>query len=205
MKSEHRDKTDRSISQLVQSFRNLKIHILAPPGLETNDISQHLRRMGCSATTSWPPLVEDVANVDLVFLLVRPLIEDQVPFDWDTENPPAALIAIADYENPLMVEKTLALQAQSTIATPLRPFGVLIDVLLSYSNFRREETRRKQNAKLKKRIRMSEKVEEAKLIVARHEGVSLDQAYAAIRQCAMNKRLGIDEIVDAVVVRGSLP
>lgn len=205
MKLEQKGKPDRSISELVQSFRGLKIHILAPPGLEANDITQHLRRMGCSATRSWPPMVEDVTDVDLVFLLVRPLIEDDVTFSWDSENPPAALIAIADYENPLMVEKTLALQAQSTIATPLRPFGVLLDVLLSYSNFKREEMRRRQVVKLKKRIRMSEKVEEAKLIVSQREGVSLDQAYAVIRQCAMNKRVSIDVIVDAVVVGGSLP
>ncbi len=189
----------KSIRELVQCFRNLKVHLLVPPGGEADELIQHLRRMGCSAASSWPPPKEMPVGVDVIFVSIRHLIEDQTPFNWDVDDPPSALVAIADYENPLMIEKILSLRAQSTIAMPLRTFGMLMDVLLSVANFKREEDLRKKVARLEDKVRFSDKIERAKSIVAERHGVSHDQAYSILRQSAMKKRSTISAIADSIV------
>jgi len=193
------DRPSKPIRELVQSFRTLRIHLLVPPGGEADELIQHLRRMGCSAVTSWPPPPESEIDADVVFISMRQLIEDQTPFDWNVEAPSAALVAIADYENPLMVEKTLSLNAQSIITMPLRTFGVLMEVLLSFANFKREQDRRAQIRRLEEKVRFSDKIERAKSIVAEQHGVSRDEGYTLLRRSAMRQRVTISEIVDELI------
>ncbi|WP_188129743.1 ANTAR domain-containing response regulator [Roseivivax sediminis] len=177
----------------------MRIHLLVPPGGEANELIQHLRRMGCSAVTSWPPPPQAEIDADVVFISIRHLIEDPPPFDWNVEDPSAALIAIADYENPLMVEKTLSINAQSIITMPLRTFGVLMEVLLSVANFKREQERRAHIRRLEEKVRFSDKIEKAKAIVARQHGVNRDEGYTLLRQFAMRKRVTIAEIVEELI------
>lgn len=193
------NRPSKPIRELVQHFRALNVHLMVPPGGEADELIQHLRRMGCSAASSWPPPRDMPMDVDVIFVSIRHLIEDQTPFNWYVEDPPSALIAIADYENPLMIEKILSLQAQSTIAMPLRTFGVLMDVLLSVANFKREEALRKQVTRLEDKARFSDRIESAKSILAQKHGVSHDEAYSFLRQIAMKRRSTISAIVDEIV------
>ncbi len=189
----------RPIRELVQCFRNLSVQLCVPPGGEADELLQHLRRMGCPASNSWPPPTDTPMGIDVVFISIRHLIEEQTPFHWNVEDPPSALIAIADYENPLMVEKILALRAQSTIAMPLRTFGVLMDVLLSVANFKRDEERRKQVMRLEEKLRFSDKIELAKVALAQEHGVSHDEAYAMLRQSAMENGVTITAVVQSII------
>lgn len=172
---------------------------MIPPGRESDEFLMHLQRMGCRVEVQWPPPPEMPADLDIVFVAVRPLIEDDIAFAWSAESPPAALIAVVDYENPLIVEATLHLRAQATIGMPFRPFGVLIDVLLSVANFKREKSQKGKINKLNAKIKSLSDIEKAKEIVAGRYNVSGDIAYKIIRNQAMNKRATVESIVSAIM------
>lgn len=123
---------------LVKDLRSLRVLLLQPESSEGKDLWEHLNRIGCNVRSHWPPPAEIPEDTDVVFLFVRPLVEGDVSFKWDADDPPAVLIAIVDYENPTVVEKMLRLRAQAVIGLPLRSFGVLANVLLSINNHKRE-------------------------------------------------------------------
>lgn len=195
----YRDQRGRKpIAELIRNFRSLRILACLPPSDERDEFLSHLRRMGSRAEVQWPPPLEMPASLDVVFLAVRPLIENDIDFNWNTDAPPAALIAVVDYENPLIAEAVLSLNAQATIGIPFRSFGVMIDVLLSIANFKREQKMRLSIQKMRSKISMLKEIEKAKEIVAQRYAVDGDVAYKIIRQEAMNKRVSVESVVRAI-------
>jgi AmiR/NasT family two-component response regulator len=189
----------KSIAELIRNFRSLRMLCLVPPGPESDEFIQHLKRMGCNVDLQWPPPHDLPDNLDVVFLAVRPVIEEDIAFNWKPDQMRAALIALVDYENPLIVEATLHLKAQSTIGMPFRSFGVMIDVLLSVANFKRERALLLKAQRLASKINMLAEIEKAKSIMAEKYGIDGDFAYEIIRKQAMNRRTTIESIARTIV------
>jgi len=189
----------KSVAELIRSFRSLQIVAFMPESAEGTDVLAHLKRMGSQVSQQWPPPKTVPPDIDVVFIAVRPLIEDDIEFDWDINDPPAALVAIVDYENPLIAEATLNLNVQATIGMPFRPFGLMINVLLSIANFKREQKLVADAKTLKSKMMSVYDTERAKLIVSQKYAVGGDAAYKIIRKQAMNKRTSIESIVQAII------
>jgi AmiR/NasT family two-component response regulator len=193
-----------SISALIRDFRALDALVLMPPGPEGDELTQHLRRIGCRHRVMWPPPEPLPAGVDVVFVAVRPIIEERAAFAWDADDPPACLIAVVDYENPLIMERVLTLQAQGVIGLPLRPIGVMTNVLLGVASHTRSRRLKARFNRVYARLRARTIVERAKLIVAARRGVPPQQAYALIREQAMNRRATVEEVARGIVAASEI-
>jgi AmiR/NasT family two-component response regulator len=188
-----------SVSAIIRDLRSLRVLLLHPRDQEAESLLQHLNRIGCRAQTLWPPPREIPRDIDMVFLAVRPVVEDKIEFDWNSDDPPAVLIAIVDYENPVIVEKLLSLKAQAAIGLPLRPFGILANMLISLTNHRREGRLRHRAARLEAKLRARRDIDRAKAILRATHQVSEQRAYEIIREQAMNKRTTIEAIASAII------
>lgn len=189
----------RTISALIRNMRNLRILLLHPYDSEGEELMKHLNRIGCQVMTRWPPLPETPRDVDVVLLAVRALVENNLEFHWDPDDPPAALMALVDYENPIIVERVLRLKAQAVIGLPLRPFGILANLLLSTTNHKRERKLALRIKRLKSKLSAYRDIDEAKNILIRIHGVSEAQAYQIIRDQAMNRRTTVEAIATAII------
>lgn len=190
---------DRFDPIVVKDLCRLRVLLLQPENRENEELSQHLNRIGCLVRRCWPPPVNIQDNVDVVLISAGPLVEDNIELNWDADDPSAVLIAVVDYENPIVVEKMLRLRVQAVIGLPLQTFGVLATVLLSVNNHRREARLRLRAARLAEKLRAQRDIDKAKSILMAIRSIPEDAAYNALREQAMNKRTTIEAIASAVV------
>jgi len=184
---------------IIDDLRSLTVLIVYPKSIEGEELWEHLTRIGCQIQTCWPPPIEIPKNIDVVFLFVRPIVEGEYTFNWNTEKPPAVLIGIVDYENPSMLEKILSLQAQAVIGLPLKPFGILANIMLSVTNHRREIKISDRLARVNSKMKAYRDIDKAKLFLMNSRDITEDSAYEFIREQAMNKRTTIEAMALAII------
>ena len=192
-------KKNSKAPMIINDLRSLTMLIVYPKSTEGEELWEHLTRIGCQIQTCWPPPKEIPKNIDVVFLFVRPIVEGEYTFNWNTENPPAVLIGIVDYENPSMLEKILSLQAQAVIGLPLKPFGILANIMLSVTNHRREIKISDRLARVNSKMKAYRDIDKAKLFLMNSRDITEDSAYEFIREQAMNKRTTIEAMALAII------
>ncbi|WP_395698086.1 ANTAR domain-containing response regulator [Methylocella sp.] len=184
---------------VVKDLRTLRVLLLQPESCEGDELLQHLHRIGCSVRRAWPPLNVIPKEVDIVFVSARPLVEDGVELHWNADDPQAVLIAIVDYENPIIVEKMLRLRAQAVIGLPLQTFGILSSILLSVNNHRREMRLRLRVERLSAKLKAQRDIDKAKAILMTANKVSEEVAYNTLRGHAMSKRTTIEAVAASLI------
>ena len=199
IKRKHKKKNNSKAPMIINDLRSLTVLIVYPKSTEGEELWEHLTRIGCQIQTCWPPPKEIPKNIDVVFLFVRPIVEGEYTFNWSTENPPAVLIGIVDYENPSMLEKILSLQAQAVIGLPLKPFGILANIMLSVTNHRREMKISDRLARVNSKMKAYRDIDKAKLFLMNSRNITEDSAYEFIREQAMNKRTTIEAMALAII------
>jgi len=192
-------KKNSKAPMIINDLRSLTVLIVYPKSKEGEELWEHLTRIGCQIQTCWPPPKEIPKNIDVVFLFVRPIVEGEYTFNWNTESPPAVLIGIVDYENPSMLEKILSLQAQAVIGLPLKPFGILANIMLSVTNHRREIKISDRLARVNSKMKAYRDIDKAKLFLMNSRNITEDSAYEFIREQAMNKRTTIEAMALAII------
>ena len=189
---------------IINDLRSLRVLIVYPKSTEGEELWEHLTRIGCEIQTCWPPPKEIPKNIDVVFLFVRPIVEGDYLFNWNTENPTAVLIGIVDYENPSMLEKVLSLQAQAVIGLPLKPFGILANIMLSVTNYRRESKLNARLTRVNSKMKAYRDIDKAKSFLMNSRNITEESAYDFIRVQAMNKRTTIEAMALAIINAGEL-
>ncbi len=184
---------------VVKDLRKLRVLLLQPESCEGEELWQHLNRIGCLVRRNWPPPEQIPQDIDVVFVAARPLVEDNIALNWNADDPHAVLIAIVDYENPIVVEKMLRFRAQAAIGLPLQPLGILSSVMLSVNNHRREARLRLRINRLTAKLRAQRNIDKAKSILMAANKVSEEVAYSTLREQAMNNRTTIEEIAESVI------
>jgi len=192
-------KKNSKAPMIINDLRSLTVLIVYPKSTDGEELWEHLTRIGCQIQTCWPPPKEIPKNIDVVFLFVRPIVEGEYTFNWNTESPPAVLIGIVDYENPSMLEKILSLQAQAVIGLPLKPFGILANIMLSVTNHRREIKISDRLARVNSKMKAYRDIDKAKLFLMNSRNITEDSAYEFIREQAMNKRTTIEAMALAII------
>lgn len=186
-------------SSLVRNLHSVRVLLIQPRDQESENLYRHLTRIGCRVQTCWPPPVIDPSAFDVVCVALRPIVEREIKFVWDAANPPAALVAVIDYENPVIVQAAVGLNAHAVIGLPLRNFGIIANLFIALKNYRSEKDQRGQIEKLNRRLSGMRAVNNAKEILMKNKGISESEAYAMIRDQAMNKRMSIQDVALAII------
>ncbi len=186
--------------EILKDLRKLKVLVIHPNDEQGNDICQHIERIGCKVWMVWPCPKHIKSTTDVVFLKTL----QEHPFvgkpKWLTDNKNSpTIIAIVDYENPTVLQTVYELGAHAIINTPVRPFGLLANLVIGRTHWRKELILGSRVQKLETKIRNIHAIEHAIAILERANSISREQAYEFIRSKAMERRLTTEDIAQEIV------
>ncbi len=186
--------------QILRDLRGLRIEVMHPPDADGIGLVEHLRRIGCVATTIWPWPDEVAASSDIVVLAVdhesreplRRLFRSQ-----DRRLP--TVIGIVEYENPSILQLVLEIGAHAVVERPVRPFGLLTQLAIARSLWLQQQETRQRMQKLERKLAGMQKVQRARLILMANEAMTEEEAYQSIRRQAMSRRMSLEEMAAAII------
>lgn len=191
-------RTLRTTPVAVKNLRTLKVAVLHPDDADGRLLIQQLQRIGCQVQGFWPPLPALPEGTDAVFLAVRPdSIEMQ--FDWLRGDCGPTVVAVANYENPTIVEAVLHIGAKAVLASPVRSLGLLSALVVARQVHDELKAQVKRLHKLEAKLVGARRIEEAKGILMRTRKISEGAAYDLIREQAMSKRVTTEDIAAAII------
>ncbi|KLN53355.1 ANTAR domain-containing protein [Variovorax beijingensis] len=185
---------------LLRELPELKVVVVHPPDEEGDALVSHLRRVGCMVSVVWPVPVSLVSNADVLFLLIegeaRHAIEALLK---SLPKPEPTVIAILNYEDPTTLQLVLESGAFAVVQKPIKPFGLLANLVAARSNWMERQALLKENRKLRRKITSDQAMSRAKTILMASKGISEVEAYQAIRAQAMSKRLSMEQIASSII------
>jgi AmiR/NasT family two-component response regulator len=161
-------------------------------------LTQQLQRIGCRVHCFWPPLRAPVPGSDLVFIGLYPDTMGH-DFAWCDADDAPPVVAVVNYENPTIIDAVLRVGAKAIVASPVRSFGVLSALVLARQISGDLKRMKKRVSRLEERVGAARKIAEAQEILVRQRGISKLEAYKAIRDQAMGKRVPLEDIASAIV------
>jgi AmiR/NasT family two-component response regulator len=186
--------------QILRDLRGLRIQVIHPPDPEGLALVEQLRRIGCNCETTWP-LPDQINPVaDVLLLSVDQESRDRVlKLVRGMQGKPPTLLAIVSYENPSTLQVVLECGALAVIDRPIRPFGLLTNLIIARALWLERQDAEKRIRKLERKLSGSNRISKAKAILMETHGLSEEEAYDNIRRQAMAKRLPMDEMSVAII------
>jgi len=191
-------KLNSGTPRLLRELRSLRVVVFHPEDQDGQELIGQLQRIGCQVKAFWPPLERLPDEADLVFLAVRPEVLS-IDLPWLRREDPPPVIAVVTYENPVIVEAVLRLNAYGVIASPVKSFGLLTSMVVAVKQSENTKDRARYVARLEQRLSGQRKIAKAKAILMQSRNISEEDAYNLIRNRAMTKRVTTEEIADAVI------
>ena len=187
-------------TSVLRDLRDLRVQVVHPPDEQGKSLVEHLRRIGCTVEANWPVPDSPAPNADVLMLAIdydhRDSIRKLVRALGD-QSP--ALIAIVDYENPTTLQIVLESGALAVTEKPIRPFGLLTNVILARTLWLERQSVQRKLRKLESKLSGIQKLQRAKAILMQSQNLSEDEAHSTIRRQAMTKRLSLEEMATAII------
>jgi AmiR/NasT family two-component response regulator len=185
-------------SRLLRDLRSLRVVVFHPDDHDGRELIAQLHRIGCQVKAFWPPLEQLPDDTKLVFMAIRPeILSMDLPWLGQEDTPP--IIPVVTYENPVIVETVLRLNAFGVIASPVKSAGMLTTMVVAVSQAEKFRERERYIIRLEQRLSGQRKIAKAKVILMQSKNISEEDAYKLIRTRAMSKRLTTEEIADALI------
>lgn len=185
---------------LLRELPELKIVVVHPPDEEGDALVSHLRRVGCMVSVIWPVPATLASNADVLFLLIegeaRAATEALLK---SLPKPEPTVIAIVNYEDPTTLQLVLESGAFAVVQKPIKPFGLLANLVAARSIWVERQALLKENRKLRRKITSDQAMSRAKTILMASKGIGEVEAYQAIRAQAMSKRLSMEQIASSII------
>lgn len=185
---------------LLRELPELKVVVVHPPDEEGDALASHLRRVGCMVSVVWPVPLRLVSNADVLFLLIegeaRHAIEALLK---SLPKPEPTVVAILNYEDPTTLQLVLESGAFAIVQKPIKPFGLLANLVTARSLWMERQGLLKENRKLRRKITSDQAMSRAKTILMASKGISEVEAYQTIRAQAMSKRLSMEQVANAII------
>lgn len=190
----------RQTQPIFKTLRSLRVLIIHPRDNEGEELIRHVNRIGCQVEATWPIPPEIDSRVDVVIALVRQEHNDSLQELFKDERKLApTTIAIVDYENPTVLQAVMDIGAQAVIGKPIRPFGVLTNLILARQIWDQESQLNDKIRKLERKVAGMKKLSQAKALLMKLQNITEEEAYKIIRGQAMSKRATTQEIAQSIL------
>ena len=183
--------------RLIREIRNTKVVVVHPRDEDQGILSHQLRRIGCQVSEAWPLEQASLEGADAIYFLADP--DQSTKFIGLSDWHQSALIAIVSYENPLVLQAITNIGVHGVMTKPIRSIGVLANLLIALCIFKYEGRLNARIAKLDETLKARRMVERATRILAEHQDITEDDAYALIRTEAMSKQLTVSEMANSII------
>lgn len=184
----------------LKSLKGLSVLVIHPANTDGQILIDHIKRIGCRAEAQWPIPKSIPATTDVLFLSVDHEYRTELSrLVKNIDGIPPTTVAIVDYENPSTLELLFEIGALAAMERPIRPFGVLTNLLLARGLWLDRIEQQKRVVKLERKLSSMQRIQKAKSILMALQGVGEDAAYQTIRKQAMAKRVSMDEIATSII------
>ncbi|ROL70128.1 response regulator receiver protein [Pseudomonas chlororaphis] len=188
---------------LLRELKGLRVLVIHPEDAEARVVLSQLQRIGCIVEQCWPVPTCLPAAFDAVLLAVelnqrantQALVES-----LDEQAPP--IIAVVGYENPSMLQLVLETQPAAVIERPLRPFGLLTQLLMARAAWRARIDMLAQIRKLQTRQPAVSKISMAKALLMARYRIAESEAHRRIQRDAMARRISMEAIAQGIIDAG---
>ncbi len=185
---------------ILSQLRGLRVLVIHRDDGERESLVQHLNRIGCRVTAVWPPPETFDHPVDILFFSINHAVRERfMKLSKSWGDSPPTLLALVDYEDPSTLQLVLESGAVASVGKPIRPFGLLTNLVIARSLWQQHRDTESKVAKLEGKLSGIRKINKAKAILMRSQAISEEEAYNSIRAQAMSKRVSMEEIAVAII------
>lgn len=187
----------RQGGRFPDALRGLRVAVVAAADQDRDALVGQLRRIGCDVSVAWPAPTESPLGAELVFLQLDHGFHPSK--SWALAEAGPAVIAVLEYENPLMLKALTDSGAHGVLVKPLRPSGVLSTLALAqwlHGYHRRLDTKVR---KLEDTLKGHRDVAKASRILAELKAVPESQAFDMIRAQATRRRISMAQVAGAII------
>ncbi|MFD1483474.1 ANTAR domain-containing response regulator [Paracoccus nototheniae] len=178
-------------------LRGLRVAVIHAPDQDGEALIRQLRRIGCQVQAVWPAPIEPPPGIDLVFMNLDHRF--QPAKSWAMSEDAPAVVAILEYENPVILKALIVTGVHGVLVKPLRPAGILSTLVLArwlHGYHRRLDSKVR---KLEETIKAQRDISKAARILAEVKGVSESDAFETIRNQATRRRISMSEVAASII------
>ncbi len=183
--------------RILDDLRQARVLVLHPRDEDGAVLTEHLKRLGCAVTATWPLPAALPPDTDTIFVQVDDLPSEALSAMIGDRNP--AIIAIMTYETPTALQAITDLNAHGVISKPLRPFGILAQFVLARYRRGYEGRLSSKIQKLEETMKSRRIVDRAVRLMADLRGISDDEAYRLLRDQATAKRVSLTSVSEGLL------
>ena len=184
----------------LQDLRDLSVVVVHPPDDDGESLVDHLRRIGCRVEARWPIPVELGDNTDVLIVAIDRDYHAQIKaLIAKLGEPRPAVLAVVNYENPATLQLVLETDALAVIGKPVRPFGLLTNLVVSRNILLSQRAGAERIRKLEAKLAGQKKIAKAKSILMETHALTERDAYESLRAQAMAKRISMEQIAVAII------
>ncbi|MGF6573157.1 Two-component response regulator, AmiR/NasT family, consists of REC and RNA-binding antiterminator (ANTAR) domains [Paraburkholderia fungorum] len=189
--------------EILRDIRSLKVAVIHPDDEDREELLAQLNRIGCSIQTFWPRADDLPDDIDLVFLAVRPE-SLAVELTWRERKGAPPVIPVVTYENPIIIEAVMLLQAHCVIPSPVRSFGVLTAIAVTTFQHRSRQQMERRLKRTDEKTSERRHIQRATAILSETNAISEEKAYELLRAKSMAERTPIEQVANSIIKASSL-
>lgn len=182
--------------RILRDLRELRVLVAHPHDGDGEELLRQLRRIGCQVHHAWPPAPASNEQFDVVFFLVEHASADVGGSRYDDAG--LTRIAVVNAESPLTLRALMDARVHAVIMKPIRPIGILTNLVLGRSLQTYESRLASKVTKLEETMKSQRLIAKATRIIMARERLSEDDAYGLLRRQAMKKRVSMASIAEAL-------
>jgi AmiR/NasT family two-component response regulator len=189
--------TAESQSASALGLRDLHVLVVLPRDRDADLVLQQLTRLGCQYQHVWPLPDHLPQSLDIV---ISSISEETRSLAMSlTDKPQIVLVGIVDPSLGHVLQLLGDMNPLTVLSRPLSGAAVLSGLVVARNAGRYQRRLLTKIAKLEETLRSVRKVERAKAILMQKRHIDESTAYTLLREQAMQKRVPIGVIANAVV------
>jgi AmiR/NasT family two-component response regulator len=191
-------KTSTRTPQGLRDIRSLTVVVIHPLDQDGEELLAQLRRIGCRICRFWPAPKTLPDRADIVFLAVSPeTLSCAMPWLEAPNVPP--VIPVVSYENPIIIEAVMQLNAYCMVPSPVRSFGLLTAIAVSLNQHKSRQALERYAQRVGEKLLDQRKIQRAKAILIETRNLSESEAYELLRSRAMMQRQSLEAMADVII------
>ncbi|NPD16513.1 hypothetical protein HOY34_15075 [Xinfangfangia sp. D13-10-4-6] len=184
----------------ISDLKGTRVLVLLPPGREAEGLMTHLIRIGCLPRLEWPIPAKLPDDVDVAIVTVDSDARADVRVliaGLSDLSPP--IIVLVGYEDPSTLQLVLELRAAAVIERPVKPFGLLTNLMISRDIWKRRRKSVERIAAAERRQTSLSLVDIAKTLLCRVRNMEMSQTHRHLQKAAMDGRIPIETAAERVI------
>ncbi|MDQ6437526.1 ANTAR domain-containing protein [Mesorhizobium sp. LHD-90] len=175
----------------------MKVAVIVERDDDGERLIRELQRMRCGVHHEWPMPQQVPAQFDAIFCALTDDLPQRLP--WLPGEPAAALIVVDHGKGALDLTLLHNCAPHAVLTYPSTGRAAQASLAVARSHFLYERRLRSRIDKLDDSLRTTRSVERAKSLLIRVKKVSEEEAYNYLRRQAMERRVTIGAVANAII------